>query len=165
MKKRSLIFFLLLALFITGCNLGNNPTARVEEYLGKYQMLENDIEISYVQLIGDVEIDDDLKERYEKVIQHQYRNLSYEIKEEKIDGDTATVTTEIEVADFKKILEDNRVDDNTTKKIHQNVLKKLEKASEKVTYTIDFIVKKNKEGTWTVEKLEATDQNKLLGMS
>lgn len=165
MKKKILSFVLLFAFFITGCDISNNPTAKVEELLSNYQMLDDKIDVSYVQFIGDVELTSDLKDHYEKVMKKQYRNLSYEIKEEKIDGDIATVTTEIKVIDFKKVLEGKKIDDNTSVEYHQEVLKELEQVTEKVVYTIDFSLKKDQKGIWVVEGLDADEQSKLLGMS
>ena len=46
------------------------------------------------------------KERYRNILKKQYQHLSYEIKDETVDGDTAVVEVEIEVYDYNKIIQD-----------------------------------------------------------
>ena len=101
MKKIvSLFIFLLL---LVGCSLSNSPTSKVEELLNKYQTLDSDIKSGIDDVLKEENLNDSQKERYRKVIEKQYRNLAYEIKDERIDGDTATITVEIEVIDYKKL--------------------------------------------------------------
>ena len=95
MKK--IISILLLILFITGCNLSNTPIAKTEEYLNKYQMLDKSIDTSYTNLTNNTNLTSNEQKRYEKLIKKQYRNLVYEIKEESINGTTATVPVKIKV--------------------------------------------------------------------
>ena len=106
MKKIvSLFIFLLL---LVGCSLSNSPTSKVEELLNKYQTLDNDIKSGIDNILREEKLDETQKERYHKVIERQYRNLTYQIKNEKIDGDTAIITTEIEVYDYKKIVNERK---------------------------------------------------------
>ena len=164
MKKKIFIIASLFVVVLTGCELGNTPTSKVEDLLSRYQMLDDSIAISYVDLSQDSNIDNDLKKRYEALIKKQYQNLAYEVKEEMIDGDIATVTTQVEVVDYAKVIEkyDQNVSDDD---YHEKVLKALESATEKVTYTIDFIVNKDEEGDWNVQVLSELEQDKLLGMN
>ena len=93
MKKQILTLFILILL--TGCSLGNTPTARVEDMLLKYQMLDNSINTSHVNLTSDPNLTTEQINRYKELIKKQYKNLVYEIKEEEIDGKNATVTIQI----------------------------------------------------------------------
>ena len=102
MKKIvSLFIFLLL---LVGCSLSNSPTSKVEELLNKYQTLDSDIKSGIDDVLKEENLNTSQKERYRKVIEKQYRNLAYEVKDERIDGDTATITVEIEVIDYKKVV-------------------------------------------------------------
>ena len=86
--------------FLAGCDLANTPTSQVEEYLSKYQRLDKTIDINEFLLIDEEDLTENNKEEYQKLIKKQYRNLSYSIKEEEIDGNKAKVTAEITVLDY-----------------------------------------------------------------
>lgn len=101
MKK--IILVLLGSLFIfTGCGTKmNTPTAKVEEFLGKYQKMDSEILEQLDDILEeDGSMSDDQKKEYQALLEKQYQNLSYKIKDEKIDGDNATVDVEIEVYDY-----------------------------------------------------------------
>ena len=167
MKKLfSLFIFLLL---LVGCSLSNSPTSKVEEFLNKYQTLDSDIKSGIDDILKEENLTDSQKERYRKVIEKQYRNLSYEIKNERIDGDTATITVEIEVMDYKKEVNDTNnyyqgIDNYTVEDYNNTKLDKLEKAKDKVKYTIDFEVKKDGNGNWKLSSLSNETIKKIQGM-
>ncbi len=154
MKK--IVLLISIIFLITACDLGNTPISIVEDYLNKYQMLDKSIDTSYTLLTRDNNITKDEKEEYEKIIKKQYRNLSYELKEETIDGNTATVPVEIEVMNFKKTIDKYT---NNNKKI----IEELKNNKEKITYTIKFkLTKKNNK--WILNSLDNEEKLKLLGM-
>ena len=144
MKNLILIIFVFL---VIGCGISNNPTSQVEDLLSKYQKLDSDIPIDYYDF--GIDIND-----YEELVKRQYSNLSYDVKDEVIDGDTASVRVEIEVMDYKSVLDvggDDLVDN-------------LRNVHDKVTYTIDFIVNKDSNGNWVVDELSDEVKKKLLGI-
>ena len=165
MKKIILIVIIFSLSLLTGCSLGNTPTAQVEELLSKYQMLDNEISINYISIATDTNLNQDIIKRYEDVIRDQYRNLSYEIKEEIIDGESAIVTTQIEVMDYKTIINKYNRNDYELEKYHDLVLNDLEDATEKITYTIEFNLIKGEEDKWQVNNLTTEEEQKLLGIS
>ena len=156
MRKIFLIVFIFL---LVGCNLSNNPTSLVEELLGKYQRLDKEITYNYLELSGDASINDTIRDGYIDIVKRQYRNMTYEIKDESIDGDIATVIVQIEVINYKKVL-----DDYADSMVHDDVINKLRKVNEKVNYTIEFIVNKDNKGIWELENLTDEMQKKLLGI-
>lgn len=164
MKNKIFIIGFLFIGILVGCDLGNTPTSKVEALLSEYQMLDDTISISHIDLSYDINIADAYKKRYEDLIRSQYRNMSYEIKEEEIDGETANVTVQIEVIDYQKILDQysNSFNDN---EYHKKVLEALENAKDKITYTIEFNVKMDKNGNWNVEELDEKERGKLLGIN
>ena len=103
MKKKILLLAIFTFLLI-GCSMSNTPTSKVEELLSKYQRLDNDISMGMNSVLDEQNLTDVHKERYRKLLEDQYKNLSYEIKDEIIDGDTAMVIVEIEVIDYKKAI-------------------------------------------------------------
>lgn len=167
MKKIVGVFIFLLLL--VGCSLSNSPTSKVEDLLSKYQRLDSDIKSGIDNVLEDETLNEEQRERYRNVIEKQYKNLSYQIKDEKIDGETATITTEIEVLDYKKMVNEARdyyrdKNDYTVLEYNDTKLDKLESAKDKVTYTIDFEVKKDKDGNWNLSSLDNETIKKIQGM-
>ena len=167
MKKIvSLFIFLLL---LVGCSLSNSPTSRVEDLLNKYQTLDSDISSGINDVLKEENLNDSQKDRYRKVIEKQYKGLTYQIKDERIDGDTAIISTEIEVMDYKKVINETNsyyqsINDYTVEDYNNTKLDKLENAKDKVKYTIDFEVKKDKNGNWKLSSLSNEAIKKIQGM-
>lgn len=151
---------------LVGCTMGNSPTSRVEELFTKYQKLDEDISMGIENVVNQQDLTKDHKERYRKLLERQYKNLSYEIKDELIDGDNATVLVEIEVVDYKKAISDLTFDsDNYTKESYdEEKLGRLEKTQDKVKYTLEVKVRKDDDGNWKVEALTPEQIKKIQGM-
>ena len=178
MKK--LLSILGIALILTGCsltNMDNTPTKKVEAYLNKYQTLDSNV-LSSLDAIVDTEttFTDDQKTTYRDVLKKHYQDLVYKIKEETINGDRATVETEIEVNDYTKalksaetyrktnesqFLDSNNVFDET--KFKEYKLNLLKSNKERVKYTIYFSLTKI-DGEWILDDLTNTEQEKILGI-
>jgi len=166
--KKIISMFIFLILLV-GCSLSNTPTAQVEDLLSKYQMLDKDIKSGINTVVEAETLTDSQKERYRKLIEKQYKNLAYEITEERIDGDMATITTQIDVLDYKNsINETNNIyqgrNDYTVEEYNNTKLDLLESTKEKVTYTIDFIVIKDDNGNWKLSSLDNDTIKKIQGM-
>ena len=161
MKKIIIIIYSILFI-LTGCSLSNSPNSKVEELLNKYQKLDKSIIISPSILANDNNLNNNLETKYSNIIKKQYKNLSYEIKNTKEDGNTAIVTTEIEVINYKKII--NNTNGPKGNIYHQKLIKSLNETQEKVTYTIDFTLTKDEKGKWIVNNLSNEIENKLLGI-
>lgn len=165
MKKIFLITFILITILLTGCSIANTPTAKVEELLGNYQRLDKNVQINYYDLSITRDLSNNTQEEYNKLIKDQYQNLSYEIKEETIDGNIAVVTTSIKVTDFKKIINKYNKNEYPEEEYHELITKDLKEAKDKVTYTIDFTLTKDNEGNWQVDDLTNEMREKLLGIN
>ena len=166
--KKILAVFIFLVLLV-GCSLSNTPTSKVEELLTKYQTLDKDIKSGIDEVINEETLTSEQKDRYRSLIEKQYKCLSYQIKNERVDGDKATITTEIEVLDYKKAINDavgkyqNRTD-YTVEEYNNSKLDALEKTKDKVKYTIDFEVVKDKNGNWKLSSLSNETIKKIQGM-
>ena len=106
----------------------------------------------------------------------QYQNLTFEIKNESIDGSQATVQVEIEVFDYASSIaksetylltnktdfvdENNEVDEE---KFMNYKLEQLNNVKDKVTYTINFTLTKT-DGKWQVDDITDIDRQKLHGL-
>lgn len=167
MKKIISVFIFLLLL--VGCSLSNNPTSQVEELLNKYQRIDNEIKEGIEEVISNETLTPDQKERYRDLLEKQYKNLSYQVKNERIDGDDAIITVEIETINYKKAINEttnyyDKKEDYTIEEYNNTKLDKLEQETEKVTYTIDFEVSKDENGNWKLNSLSNETIKKIQGM-
>ena len=161
MKK---VFLIVVLSLLVGCSLGNTPTSKTEELLSNYQMNKNNIPVSYTYLTSDTNISSDIIKKYEDAIRKQYRDMSYEIKDEKIDGDTAVVTIEIEVMDFGKAINKYNITEYESARYHELITKELENTKEMITYTLDITLTKDEKDKWVVDDLSLENRDKLLGI-
>lgn len=175
MKK--ITFFLIAILFLTACELDNTPTGQVEGFLNKYQIFDDDIKNDLKDALNkDESLTDEMKNEYYEFMKKHYRDLTYEIKDETVDGKSATVTTEITVRDYSSVVTnatayrlDNPEDfQNENGEYDASLftkyrLDKLKEVKDTVTYTIEFnLTEKN--GEWTLEQLDKEDLNKINGL-
>ena len=169
MKKIILLGVTIITLLtiLVGCSLSNTPTSKVEELFSKYQKLDKDIEGEIDDLLASETLTEDQKDRYRKVIENQYKKLTYEIKDEKIDGDNAVVTTQIEVLDYRKAISELNTEvgnDYDILEYNNKKLDKLEGVKDKVAYTLEINVVKDDDGNWKLSNLSSNDIKKIQGM-
>lgn len=95
---------------MTGCgNNMNTPTGKVEEFLGKYQSMDSEVLTQLDNIISnDTTMNDEQKKDYQSLMEKQYQNLSYKIKDEKVKGNEASVLVEIEVFDYANSIVESR---------------------------------------------------------
>lgn len=100
MKK--IVFVLLSLLMLFGCSLSETPTSVVESYLNKYNNLDDDILTDMDTTVMGEDLSEENTSLYKDVLIRQYRDLKYEILDESIDKDNATVKVRITVYDLFK---------------------------------------------------------------
>lgn len=177
MKK--LAIFILLILF-TGCGtkmVKENPTKKVENFLSGYQTLDKDVLKQLDEAVEkETEFSEEQKMEYKELMKNHYKNLKYEIKDEVINNDHATVTVEIEVTDYSKIMtdadaylsehQDEFNDENGNYDISlftKYRLDKLKQAKDKVKYTLDLTLTKI-DNNWVLDTISDVDESKIHGM-
>ena len=165
MKKKIFILSVLLLLLV-GCGMANTPTSKVEELLMKYQKVDSDISSGINDVIAEQNFTEDHANRYRDLLTKQYRNLSYDVKDEVIDGNDATVTVQIEVVDYKNAIGDLTFDSTiyTKETYDEEKLYRLENAKNKVTYTLDLTLTKSDDGVWKLNALTNEQIKKIQGM-
>lgn len=164
MKK--LLLLVVITFLLIACSMANTPTSRVEELFNKYQKVDNDISEAITKVLDEQNLTDTHKERYRKLLEKQYTNLSYEIKDEIIDGNNAKVIVEIEVVDYKKVISDLTFDSSvyTKESFDEEKLNRLENAKDKVTYTLELTLTKDKDNNWHLDALTNEQIKKIQGM-
>ena len=181
MKKIGI--FLLGLFFITGCSCCNTkltmdtPTKKVENFFSNYQTLNSTVLTQLDDVVSkETDFTEEQKEEYKKIIKDHYKDLKYEIKDEIIDGDNATVTVEIEVTDYSKIMTDadaylteNPNEFNDAQGVYdvslftKYRLEKLKEAKDTVKYTLNLTLTKI-DDDWALDALSDTDESKIHGM-
>ena len=177
MKK--IILGIISILLLSGCgeDIFNTPIKKVETFFQNYQTLSEDVVEQLNKVVNEEEnFNADQRLAYKELMKKHYQDLTYEIKDEIIDGDTATVTTEIEVTDYSKVM----MDADTYKNEHSDEftndegvydaslfidyrLKQLKDVKETVKYTIDFTLTKI-DNEWKLDTLTEEQENKLHGL-
>ena len=162
---------------MTACNdMMNTPTRRVEEYLGKYQILDSNVLTELDTAVDESNYTKKYQEEYKELMIKQYQNLSYKIKDEKTNGNTSRVIVELEVFDYNNALkeandyikehqEEFKPDDkeNNKEKEDHYKIKSLKAVTDKANYIIEFnLIKDNKR--WVLEKISKNDLEKIHGL-
>lgn len=179
MKK---VLISVLTLFIlTGCTIGGKnltnetPTEVVEKYFSNYQTLSNDVLTQLDTVIDKENFTTTQKEDYREIMKKHYKNITYQIKDEVVDGDKATVVTEIEVYDYSKVL----AEADTYLNEHQaeftdaqgnydvNLfndyrINKLKDVDDKAKYTLNLTLTKTND-KWILDNISDTDESKIHG--
>lgn len=178
MKKLLIIFTIFILL--TGCNLSdidNTPTKQVEAFFNNYQTLDKKVLDDLDTVIAkQTTFTNEQRDEYRSIIKKHYQNLTYEIKDETVNGDRANVEVEIEVTDFYKVLNEAEkylnnnpsefLDNNNNydeKKYVDYELKKLKNANETVKYTLNLTLTKNENGNWILDNIDEIEEKKILG--
>ena len=181
MKK--ILIVLLTIICLSGCKIGidkinNTPTKKIETYMNDYQTLsEGVLDDLDVVIEKETTYTDKQKEEYRDIMKKHFKNLDYTIKDETVNGDTATVEVEIEVTDFYKALNDKTSEDYKTEQDFYNEegepndeaynnyrLDRLKNAKDTVKYTLYLSCQKDNEGNWEVNDLTDDQEQKILGM-
>lgn len=178
MKKYLIVLFTVLLL--TGCGtkkLMNTPTKKVEMFFENYQTLNDDV-ISQLDdtVAASKDFNDTQKDKYKALMKKHYQNIKYDVKDEKVDGDKATVTVEIEVKDYSKAMEEadlyleehkkEFVDEEgnySKSKFMDYRLDKLEKVEDTVKYTLELSLTKI-DDEWKLDDISDSDQQKINGI-
>ena len=168
MKKKLAVLVLLVlpVFFLVACSMSNTPTSKVEALFTKYQTLDSDIDAGINDVLGEQNLSLAQKDRYRDILEKQYKNLTYQIKDELVDGDTATVITEVEVTDLKKTINDLVFDSSiyTKESYDEEKLYRLEQAKDKVKYTLELTLRQDTNDEWKLDALTNEQIKKIQGM-
>lgn len=169
MKK--LICLISLLLFVTGCGKNmNTPIDEVEKFLGKYQSMESEVLAQLDSTISnDNSMSDEQKKDYRTLMEKQYQNLSYKIKDESINDIDGEVIVEIEVLNYINSINESRkyysnhLDEFVDEDFTDYKIKQLKDVNDKVKYEIVFHLMK-KGNKWVIEDISDNDVKKIHGL-
>lgn len=165
----------LLLILTTACSLGSTPTSAVERLLAKYNNQDEEIVVELDDYINDNKLTEEQNNKYKSIYLRQFKDMKYEIKEEQIDGDDATVTVQITVYDYYTVnknvadyLQKNPDEFKSDGEYDESLftdykLKELEKTNDTVDYTIDFTLSKV-DNEWQINELNTEQLEKIHGV-
>lgn len=174
MKK---VILILMSIFLLpACSLSNNPKSKVEAYLNQYNNLSDNVKLDLESKVASENLSDKNKEVYKDLLTKQYKNMKYEIKDEKINGDEATVNVKITVIDYFKAQKESEdyLKKNTDEFYDENQvfndelfntfkLKKISEVKDTVDYDISFNLNKV-DGQWKLENPDRVTLEKMHGL-
>ena len=177
MKK--ILLGILSIMLLSGCGekMFNTPTKKVEMFFQNYQTLDKDVIEQLNKVVNEEEnFNADQRLAYKELMKKHYQELKYEIKDEKIDGDKAIVTVEIEVTDYSKALqeadkylESNRSEFYDDKGVYDAFLfttyriEELKKVKDRVKFTLNMNLSKV-DDEWQLDKISDIDEQKINGV-
>ena len=170
MKK--FIILIISLVILTGCgNMNNTPTKKVEAFLNKYQTNDSDVMADLDDvLLFDADLTDDERNDYREFMKKHYQDMTYKIKDETIDGDSATVTAEITVRNYTDAVNnannyrlENASEFNDENTFASYRLGEIKKVTDTETYTLTFYLTKLDE-QWTINPISSDDESKLNGL-
>ncbi len=179
MKKLIVILSALTLFTGCGCNkkLMDTPTKKVEMFFENYQSLDDEVISQLDKIVAEEEnFNTEHRASYKELMKKHYKELKYDVKDEKIDGDTATVTVEIEVTDYTKVMEDadkyleehpdefrNEEGEYDKSLFITYRLKQLSDVKDKVKYTLELTLSKV-DDEWKLDTISDVDERKIHGM-
>ena len=137
------LLVLLLSLNLSGCiSMPTNPRSEVDNWFSEY----NEI------LIID-EASTSQKVKFIRLMERNYKNLTYIVNQERVAENKANVWVTIEVYDYSDIDE-----------INDDTLKQMKEIRQKRRYSLVLRMKKDEKGKWKVEDLTQNEKLKMQGM-
>ena len=178
MKKFYLVLFTIV-LFLSGCSTNTNtPTSKIEEFMSKYQRMDSEVLSQLDSIVSNnKDLTDDQKKDYKNLIERQYQNISYKIKDENTSGENATVTVEVETFDYRSALnKSEEYYENNKKKFQKDdgkidqekywdyKISEMKKTEDKIKNEIIFTLHKEND-KWILDDISDSDRQQLHGLS
>ncbi len=181
MKKgiKTILVVICALLLFTGCSCAlndNKPEEAVETFFEKYRAKDDNIMTQLKETIENEDLTDNSKEKYQELMEKQYDQFAYVIKDTKEEDNSAIVTVELTVLNYRSaILEAEEELKNNPSKFNDDEgkfseekymdykIEKMSKVNDTTTHTIDLSLTKEN-GMWTVEQLSSDDISKLHGL-
>jgi hypothetical protein len=175
MKK--VILMMIGILLIVGCTImkAETPTEKTKIFLDKYKNLDEDVMSDLIDSVDNENLNEENREAYKGILERQYKDLKYDIVDEKIEDAEATVSVDIIVYDLNKISSDadeylvgnegefltNGTYDND--KFMKYKLDKMKSTEQTIDYNIKIYLTKVDE-EWVVQEPNSATKEKIHGL-
>lgn len=177
MKKILLLIIAVLIFAGCSCSLDDtNPEEAIDTFFEKYRNKDEGIISQLVDTITNEGLLDDQKEDYKSLMEKQYDQFAYLIKDVEINEDNATATIELTVLDYKSaVLKVEQELKNNPEKFNDESgnfseqkymdykIEEMTNVTDTTTHTIEVTLTKEA-GMWKVDQLSNEDISKLHGL-
>ena len=176
--KKILVIICALLLF-TGCSCSmddTSPEMAVDTFFEKYRAKDENIITQLTDTIENEDLMDDEKENYKSLMEKQYDQFAYVIKDLDEEDEMATATVELTVLDYKSAVlkAENELQNNPEKFNDENgefseekytkyKIEEMANVTDTTTHTIELSLTKEA-GMWKVNQLSDEDISKLHGL-
>ena len=145
--------------------------------MSKYQRMDSEVLSQLDSIVSNnKDLTDDQKKDYKNLIERQYQNISYKIKDENTSGENATVTVEVETFDYRSALnKSEEYYENNKKKFQKGdgkidqekywdyKISEMKKTEDKIKNEIIFTLHKEND-KWILDDISDSDRQKLHGL-
>ena len=173
MKK---IIIILLTIILCACSLTNSPSLKVKEYLDNFNNLDENVIEDMESAIIKENLSSSNTSIYREVLTKQYKDLKYEIVDEKINDDKSEVKVKVTVYDLynSRVESENYMNENQSEffneenifdeeKYMKYKLDEMLKTKNTITHDITFnLTKINDE--WKIDNIDREVLEKIHGL-
>lgn len=173
MKK---IIIILITIILCACSLTDSPSLKVKEYLDNFNNLNENVIEDMESAIIKENLSSSNTSIYREVLTKQYKDLKYEIVEEKINNDKSEVKVKVTVYDLynSKLESENYMNENQNEffndenifdeeKYMKYKLDEMLKTKNTITHDITFnLTKINDE--WKIDNIDREVLEKIHGL-
>jgi hypothetical protein len=173
MKK---IIIILLTIILCACSLTNSPSLKVKEYLDNFNNLDENVIEDMESAIIKENLSSSNTSIYREVLTKQYKDLKYEIVDEKINDDKSEVKVKVTVYDLynSRVESENYMNENQSEFFNEeNIfdeekymkyrLDEMLKTKNTITHDITFnLTKINDE--WKIDNIDREALEKIHGL-
>lgn len=176
---KKIFIILLIAFMFTGCSCSLNdtkPEKAVETFFEKYRSKDDNVLMQLKDTIENENLTDNQKKKYEELMEKQYNQFAYVIKDIDEEDDTATALVEVTVLNYRSAVLDaeEELKNNPDKfkddkgnfseeKYMDYKIEKMNDVEETTTHTIELTLTKSN-GMWMVNELSSDDITKIHGL-
>ena len=169
----------VVLLLFTGCSLSvddTTPEEAVDTFFEKYRSKDDNIITQLIDTIASEELLDEQKEKYQELMEKQYDQFAYVIKNIDETEAKAAATIELTVLNYRSaIIKAEEELKNNPEKFNDNEgnfseekymdykIEKMKEVTDTTTHTIELSLTKEND-MWKVNELSGNDISKLHGL-
>ncbi len=176
---KKILVVICAALLFAGCSCSiddNKPEEAIETFFEKYRAKDDNIIEQLKETIENEDLTDNQKEQYQELMEKQYDQFAYVIKDVKENENDATATAEVTVLNYRSAIDEaeKELEENPDKfndeegnfseeKYMDYKIEKMQEVTDTTTHTIELSLTKEN-GMWDVDQLSSDDISKLHGL-
>ena len=161
---KRIIIILILMLLLVGCGK-KSARDKVIMFLEQYKTLSAGVISDLEKNLADEEWSEEQKDKYRMIIKRQYKDMEYEIVNEKYSGNLALIEVKVTVYDYYKAnVDDNYYGIENDLSYLDYKLDKMQNINDRISYNIIFNVEKDENDEYQIIDLSNFDIEKIHGI-